>query len=287
MYLAMTTTHTPLATGSPDSSASHGLKCNFGIYVFAGGAIFLGIVGLASGQFANPYQHFPWTMPHRELLAYIFAAIELAAGLALLWPKRARIGALVLTLIYTLCALSWVHVWVSSFAHHRFGEPALFGQLFEQVSLALAALVLLGLMSGTDSFFARHERLIGHLYGLCPLAYGWAHIDMFNDVLVDWTPKWIPPSEMFWIWVTTISFFLAGAAILTGVLAPLASRLLAVELICFELLVWIPRLVSGPHSGDTAHDNWIGNAVCIALIGAAWVLADSISRTARRRRLRS
>jgi hypothetical protein len=82
---------------------------------------------------------------------------------------------------------------------------------------------------------------------------------------------------MFWAYVTTMGFFGAAVAILTGILAPLAARLLTAEIVIFELLVWIPKLSATPSN----HFNWAGNAICIALAGAAWIVSDSISAAAR------
>src|SRR5271167_1545718 len=81
---------------------------NLGIYVYAGGAIFLGVLGLASGDFATTWQHVGPNVPFRQLLAYLTAVIELAAGLALLWPRTALAGALTLTVIYSVFTLLWV-----------------------------------------------------------------------------------------------------------------------------------------------------------------------------------
>ena len=88
---------------------------------------------------------------------------------------------------------------------------------------------------------------------------------------------------MFWAYATTIGFFLAAAAILSGIMAPLASRLLTAEIVGFEILVWIPRLLTGPHD----HFNWAGNAICVALAGAPWAVSDSICRAARRAPVRT
>lgn len=97
--------------------------------------------------------------------------------------------------------------------------------------------------------------------------------------LLTWIPKWLPPSQMFWAYVTTIGFFLAAVAILAGIMAPLASRLITAEIVAFEILVWIPKLIAGPHD----HFNWAGNAISVALSGAPWVVADSICRGAAKR----
>jgi hypothetical protein len=62
-------------------------------------------------------------------------------------------------------------------------------------------------------------------------------------------------------------------------MAPLASRLLTVEIVGFEILVWIPKLVAGPHD----HSIWAGNAICIAIAGAIWAVSDSMCRRAAER----
>ena len=60
-------------------------------------------------------------------------------------------------------------------------------------------------------------------------------------------------------------------------MAPLASRLLTAEIVGFELLVWIPKLLASPHD----HFNWAGNAICVAIAGATWAVSDSICRAKR------
>ena len=60
--------------------------------------------------------------------------------------------------------------------------------------------------------------------------------------------RWLPPWQLFWAYVTTIGFFLAALAILTGIMAPLASRLITAEIVGFQFLVWIPKLLRDPHN---------------------------------------
>ncbi len=61
------------------------LASNLGIYAYAAGATFLGLLGLASGDFATTWQRVGPNVTFREPHAYFTAFIELAAGLALLW----------------------------------------------------------------------------------------------------------------------------------------------------------------------------------------------------------
>jgi len=244
---------------------------NLGIYVFAAGAIFLGLVGLASGDFATNWQRVGPNVPFREPLAYFTALIELAAGLALLWRRTARAGALALTVVYSVFAL----LWVPKMLEGRSGfDPT--GNFFEEFALVAAGAVLFARFSPAGSRISRCESLFARLSGLSAISFGVVHIYAMPG-LAAWVPKWIPPSQVFWCYVTTIGFFLAAAAILTGILAPLASRLLTAEIVGFEILVWIPKLVASPHD----HFLWSANAISVAIAGAVWAVSDSFCQAAR------
>jgi uncharacterized membrane protein YphA (DoxX/SURF4 family) len=245
---------------------------NLGIYVYAAGAIFLGLLGLASGDFATSWQRVGPDVAFRVPLAYLTAIVELAAGLALLWHRSARAGALTLTVVYSVFAL----LWVPKILEGKSGfDPT--GNFFEEFSIVAGGAVLLACLSPTDSTISQRQSLFTRLYGLCPISFGIVHIvDMPG--LAAWVPNWIPPSQIFWCYATTIGFFLAAVAILSGFKAPLASRLLTAEIVGFELLVWIPKLLAGPRE----HFVWAGNGICIAIAGATWAVSDSICQAANR-----
>jgi hypothetical protein len=88
-------------------------------------------------------------------------------------------------------------------------------------------------------------------------------------------PKWLPPSQMFWAVTTTVLFALAAVALLANRMALLAARLLTMMLVLFGLLVWVPLLLSDPHS----HTNWSETAETFAIAGAAWILADLLGES--------
>ena len=248
------------------------LISNLGIYVYAAGAIFLGILGLVSGDFATTWQRVGPNVPLREPLAYLTAFIELAAGLALLWRRTARAGALTLTIVYSVFTLLWVPK-----ALENLGNFDPIGNVFEEFSLVAAGLVLCAIFSPPGSSIARRQPFFVLLFGICPISFGIVHIiDMPG--LLGAIPGWLPPARMFWAYATTLGFFGAAVAILTGIMAPLASRLLTVEIVIFEFLFWIPNL----HAGPGNHFNWAGNAISISIAGATWVASDSICQAAKR-----
>jgi hypothetical protein len=59
-------------------------------------------------------------------------------------------------------------------------------------------------------------------------------------------------------------------------MALLATLLLTMMLVIFGLLVWIPLLLSDPHSLT----NWSETAETFAIAGAAWILADLLRESA-------
>ncbi len=243
------------------------ITSNLGLYVYGLAAVFLGLLGLTSGDFATTWQHVGPNTPFREPLAYLTAVLELAGGIAVLWPRTARTGALTLTILYSIFTLIWVPK-----AFVNLGNYDPIGNVFEEFSLVAAGLVLFATFSPAGSSIARRRPFFVLLFGLCPISFGIVHIvDMPG--LLNPIPGWLPPNKMFWAYATTMGFFGAAVAILTGIMAPLAARLLTAEIVIFEFLYWIPHLSRGPNN----HFNWAGNAISIALAGAAWVVSDSIS----------
>jgi uncharacterized membrane protein YphA (DoxX/SURF4 family) len=247
------------------------ITSNLGLYVYGGAAIFLGLLGLVSGDFATTWQNVGSNVPLRVPLAYLTAILELGGGIALLLPRTARAGALTLTIVYSVFTLIWVPKALVNLGNY---DPI--GNVFEEFALVAAGLVLYATFSPAGSSIARRRSFFVLLFGICPISFGIAHIiDMPG--LLSWIPGWLPPTKMFWAYATTMGFFGAAVAILTGIMAPVAAGLLTAEIVIFELLVWIPNL----NAGRSNHFNWAGNAICIALAGASWVVSDSISAAAK------
>ena len=243
-------------------------RSNLGRRVYGLGAMALGLVGLAWGDFATVWQPVQAGVPHREALAYITAACLLSAGVAIQWRRSAAAGLLMLAILYFIFALLWLP--------RVIGYPQIFGTwggLLEELSLVAAAAVVYASLQPPGSVRAMRVAHIGRLlFGICVLSFGLGHFFALS-VTADMVPKWIPPGQHFWAAVTGAAHLLAGIAILSGVLDVLASRLLTVMLVTFGALVWAPSLFAHPR----VHIVWAGNAVNLALIGAAWVVADSIA----------
>ena len=79
------------------------MKYSLGRYVYGLAAIGSGICALVwrLQQFSDALEG----VPHREILIYIMATIEILGGVAVLWPRTARAGAVALGAIYFAFAL--------------------------------------------------------------------------------------------------------------------------------------------------------------------------------------
>lgn len=243
---------------------------NVGNYVYGWGAIALGVVGLVWGDFAEvwqPIQAFG-NVPHRQALAYI-AAVWLVLGGALMQSRRTALGgALALSIIYFVLASFWLPRVIR--------YPRLFGTwagFTEQFSLVAAAMVAYASLAPRHPAWALKTAQAGRLlFGICVVFFGLSHLFAISDT-ANMVPKWIPPGQRFWAIATGVAHLMAGAAILSGVLAAPASRLLTVMLVSFGVLVWAPALFTDPK----VHLVWAGNAINLALTAGAWVVADGIA----------
>ena len=169
--------------------------------------------------------------------------------------------------LYSIFALLWVP--------SILGSPKVYdvwGNFFEESALVIAGVVLYASLAPPDSVWAEKEPQISRLFGICVISFALEHLFYISGT-ASFVPKWIPPGQLFWAIATAICFLLAAMAILSGFLAGLACRLLTAMIVGFEVLVWAPRLFTFPHE----HFSWAGNGICLALAGAAWVVADSMS----------
>jgi len=239
-----------------------------GSRVYGIAAIVFGLVGLWWDDFAAVWQPVPDGMPERKILAYIAAIAFLAAGVAMQGRRTARVGSVVLVCLYSIFTLFWLRQVVAS--PHIFGT---WSGTAEQLALVMGGLAIYASLDPHGGALAVRLALLGRItFGVCAVAFGIAHF-VYPSETAAMVPRWIPPGQKMWALTTGAAHVLAGIAIVSGVQALLAARLFTAMIIGFGVFVWAPQLFTLPKT----HMVWAGNAVNLALVGAAWAIADSIA----------
>ena len=242
-------------------------RSTFGWRVFGFGIVALGAVCLAFGDF-HPGQPVPKDFPARTALAYAVAAFMLVAGLALQWRRTSTFAAAALTFYFGLVV---VVVMNGSVAIAHYNEFLPYESIAIELAIASGALIVYATHANMSATRAAQLIRIGRFaFGLCAVVFGIAHF-LYMSLTAPLVPKWLPPSQQFWAYATGVFHIAGGIAIFTGVLARLAAILLTMMFAAFSAMVHIPMVLAAPEN----HWIWNENAVNLALIGAAWVVADS------------
>jgi uncharacterized membrane protein YphA (DoxX/SURF4 family) len=245
----------------------------FGWRVYGLGVMALGMACLAFGAF-DPGQPVPENFPARTALAYTAGVFMVVAAAAVEWRRSAAWGAAALTVYYALFVVVLMN------GRLLLADYAVF-LTYENIAMQLAigagGLIICANTARIDAALAARLTRLGRLaFGVCALVFGGAHF-VYMNLTAPLVPKWLPPTQEFWGYVTGVGFVAAGVAVLTGVQARLAAILVTAMLASFALLVHEPMLLAD-HS---LHMNWTESAVNLAVIGAAWVVADSLAQPRR------
>jgi uncharacterized membrane protein YphA (DoxX/SURF4 family) len=245
----------------------------FGWRVYGLGVMALGLVCLVWGNF-DLGQPVPRNFPDRAALAYAAAAFMLVAGAAVEWRRTTAWGAAALFVYYALIVVILMNGRVVLAHYTEFGS---YSGAAEQLAISAGGLIVYAANANIDAALAARLTRLGQLtFGVCALLFGGAHF-FYMNLTAPMVPKWLPPTQEFWGYSTGIAHIAAGVAILTGVQARLAAILLTAMFASFTLLVHGPMLLADP----SRYMNWTENALNLALVGAAWVVADSLVRPKR------
>ena len=245
----------PIPSLNPSSKPGSKPTSNLGRHLFGATALVFGLIMLAWHDYNG------WHLSRYVL--YPVVAAEILGGVAMQFRRTAKSGAAVLGAVYLVFAFRCVP--------QIFAQPRIYnswGNFFEQFSLVSGAAIVYGHLSSPWSRETLNR--IGRiLLGICAASFTLEQA-FYLGATASLVPKWLPPTQMFWAVTTTALFALAAVALLTNRMALLATRLLTMMLLIFGLLVWVPLLLSDPHS----QSNWSETVETFAIAGVAWILAD-------------
>jgi len=227
--------------------------------------IVLGALGTMYADFIMEWTPAPAQFPTRVAWTYFHGGVLIVAGVVLLFDTTARLAALVLGAVWLLWTLLYVPRLIANW------RGALGGQ-FEALAMASGLLLLADGLSGLRTG-KRILALVGRYgFAICLPMFGIVHF-LYADGVASWVPAWLP-AHLFWAYFTGVAHCGAGLAILSGVLARLGSRLFAIMLSSWVLIVHIPRVAAAVRD----RHEWTTLFVALALTGIAWIVAGSLTR---------
>lgn len=243
----------------------------FGSRVYGVGVMALGLACLAFGDF-DPGQTVPKDFPARTALAYSAGIFMVVAAAAIEWRRTVAWGAAALAGYYAVFVLLLMNGRLLLRGYAVYGT---YEGIAMQLAIAASALIVYATTAQIDREVSARLTRVGHIgFGACSLIWGGAHF-VYMNLTAPLVPKWLPPGQVFWGYVTGGCFIAAGFAVLTRIQARLAAILLTVMIAAFGLLANGPMLIANPSS----HWNWTESILNLALIGAAWVVADSLAQS--------
>ena len=239
--------------------------------IFAVVLIGWGVLGLMKGDFAPGWQPVPASMPGRQALAYLCAAVCIACGLGLLWQRTAALAARVLfawlSAFLVLLRLPWLIV--------SFGVDTWWSASSTAVITATAWVLYISLANDWDrrrfGFFGGDKglRIARALFGLGLIPIGLAHF-LYLDATAPLVPAWLQ-WPVFWSYFTGGAFIAAGVAMITGAFARLAAVLVTLQIALLTLLVWVPMALADRLNAF----QWGELEFSVVLIACGLLVADS------------
>ena len=261
-----------------------------GVWFYGLGTGLTGILDISWGDFDASHQHIQAlgkNFPGQHLLAYVAGIWLVAAGLAILWRRSARIGAAASAIAYLIFAAFWLARYYAGTHALGWRIDVLLGVTFglaQQLMVVAPAAILFYASSASsaspDSLLQTRAAIAARwMLGLPPVVFGLFHLIGIR-VFATIVPHWIT-FGYFWAALTGIAFILAGCAICSGIMDVLAARLLALMLLLFEGFVEIPPIFIRLHNQAT----WGAAVYNLAAIGACWMFAEFLTSRADRIRI--
>lgn len=243
---------------------------DLGRHVYGLGIMALALVMLAWGSF-NSGEPVPKWLPFYYPVMLAAVVFELAAGASVQWQRFAAWGAGALAIYYGLLVAVVMDGRIVFLNYNNYGA---YTGIAEPVALAAAGLIVYAMNAQIDAARAARLMRIGQIvFGVCAIFFGIAHF-VYMNLTAPLIPKFLPPSQVFWGYATGAFHIAGGLAIIANIWARLAAILLTTMYALFTFMVHLPMVIAN-HSD---HFIWSENAENIALIGTAWVVADSLLR---------
>jgi len=241
--------------------------------VYGIGVIALGMTCLVFGDF-DPGQSAPHGFPTQTTLAYTAGAFMIIAGAAVEWFRTIAWGAAALAVYYTLFVVVQMN---GRLLLTDYGVYGTHEEIALQLVLAAGGLIVYVTSARNagkiDAALAARLMRLGRLaFGGCA-GMGRSAFCLYELHRPAGAKMAAADARVLGLYDRSL-FRRGGGCDPDRRAAPLASILLTVIIACFGVLANGRALLADPSS----HFNWAECALNLALVGAAWVQADSLTR---------
>lgn len=267
-----------MAPSVKSTGRTESLAKRLGIYLLSFATVGAGILDLIWRDFDPGHQPFGgvgYYMPARALCACIAGIWLIVGGSITLWPGTQQLGRFAMATIYLifgLLSLPHFYTVLHKYGFHFTLIVGVIGQVFLQLIVVAGCLVTDPSQAPVAHAWSRKSQLVSRwMFGVGGVLTGWGHL-INTKGLVHMIPKWMPFGAPIWIVISGIGFILAGVAILIGILDLLATRLLALMLFLFQIIL-VPIIFEYPH----VHQAWGGTAFNLAAAGSTCIFAASLA----------
>jgi hypothetical protein len=257
-----------------------------GVWFYGLGTVLTGILDIAWGTFDTshqPIQSLGKNFPGQHILAYVAGVWLVAAGLAILWRRSARIGAVASAIAYLIFAALWLPRYYAAIHTYGWRLAVFVGVSFglaQQLMLVAPAAIVFAFPAAADSLLQKRAAIAARwMLGLPPVIFGLFHLTSIR-IFASIVPHWMS-FGYFWAGLTGIAFVLAGSAICLGIMDVPAAKLLALMLLLFEGFVEIPPIFIRLHNQAT----WGAAVYNVTAIGACWIFAEFVASRADQQRI--
>jgi hypothetical protein len=249
-----------------------------GLHLFTVASILAGTFDLIWGDFDvshQPIGSLGIHIPGLKIFAYVAGTWLILAGSAIFARQTVRTGIFAMAAIYFIFgtfSLPRFYTMTQRFGFHITVILGVLGEMLQQLIVVAGCVVLYTFIfaSPVSRWTERALVMARWTFGLSGVLFGLAHLTNTKGILF-MIPKWMPLGAAFWVIMSGIGFILAGLAILTGILALLATRLLTLMLLIFEVIL-VPIIFGYPH----VHQAWGASAYNLTVAGAVLMYAASL-----------
>jgi len=227
-----------------------------GIRLLGIGTVSAGILDLLWRDFDSghqPIDDLRFAVPGRTVSASVVGLSMALVGTIVNNRRTMRAGAWGIAVIYGvvgLFSLPLFHSMVHKYGFHITLVLGIVGRILQQYIVVAGCAILLTIRIESSQLRIRLLCMARSIIGVSSILFGLAHLVNPNGVM-HMIPGWFPLSPRFWVVLSGIAFILTGVAILSGVSAALAARLLALMLLIFEAIL-IPLIIQHPG----VHEAW-------------------------------